>query len=121
MSHSVKLLIVDDEVELLEMYRDFLESEGFEVLTASTGEDALRIFHQNIDVKVIISDSHMGQMNGEEFFMALKKLNDRLPPFLLATGDLNRSEEELKSMGMSGLVLKPFDLDELVLKIKSYI
>jgi CheY-like chemotaxis protein len=121
MSHLPKLLIVDDEVELLEMYRDFLESEGFEVLTASTGEEALKIFQQNTDVKVIISDSHMGQMNGEEFFNALKKSQNKLPPFLLATGDLNRSEEELKSIGMSGLVLKPFDLDELVMKIKSYI
>jgi len=121
MSNLVKLLIVDDEVELLEMYRDFLESEGFEVLTASTGEEALRIFHQNGDVKVIISDSHMGQMNGEEFFHALKKTNQNIPPFLLATGDLNRSEVELKAMGMTGLVLKPFDLDELVVKIKSCI
>ncbi len=121
MSNSVKLLIVDDEIELLEMYRDFLESEGFEVLTASTGEDALRLFHLNSDVKVIISDSHMGHMNGEEFFQALKKAHQNIPPFLLATGDLNRSEMELKSIGMSGLVLKPFDLDELVVKIKSYI
>ena len=121
MGSHVKLLIVDDEVDLLDMYKDFLESEGFEVLIASSGEEGMKIFSANEDIKVIISDSHMGKMNGEEFFYNLKTVKQKVPPFLLATGDLNRSEAELKSMGISGLVLKPFDLDELVLKIKSHI
>jgi CheY-like chemotaxis protein len=108
------ILIVDDEKDLLEMYKDFLESEGYKILTAISGADALVVCNKNKDIALIISDSHMGRMSGLEFLAQLKSKSDSLPKFYLATGDIDKTEEDLKLLGVSRLIMKPFDLTDVI-------
>ena len=115
---KVSILIVDDEIDLLDMYRELFESEGFEVSTALSAVVGMEIIKSNRDIQLIISDSHMKEKTGLEFLEELKETYESIPLFYLATGSLEQSEEKIKSLGAAGLVLKPFDLDEILAKIK---
>ncbi len=113
------ILIVDDEVELLEIYKDLLEAEGFEVQTAISAEVAICIYQQDSSIKLIISDSKMSGMSGLELFKKIKPQGHQLfPIFYLATGDNTQDEAMVKSLGVTRLVLKPFDVDEIIELIK---
>lgn len=115
---DVSILIVDDEHDLLEMYRELFEMDGFVVYTAASATEALSTFEKHPEIQLIISDSNMGEMSGLDLLKALKKNYQTIPVFYLATGAVEQTEEEIKELGGSGLVLKPFDLDEILLRIK---
>lgn len=114
----ISILIVDDEEDLLEMYIDFFTIVGFNVLSASSGPEALEIYKNNLDIRIIISDSRMGTMSGLQFLKTLKATYNTIPIFYLATGSVEETEEHIKSIGGHRLVLKPFELDEILIKIK---
>lgn len=115
---KISILIVDDEEDLLEMYRELFEMDGFLVTTATSAQEGLVLYQKNQDIKVIISDSKMGDMSGIDFLSVLKNKYQTIPVFYLATGASDKTEDEIKSLGGAGLVLKPFDLDEILLRIK---
>lgn len=115
---KVPILIVDDEAELLEMYREIFEMDGFKVMTASSALEGMETFKNNKDIRLIISDANMGDMSGIEFLKSLKATYQTIPVFYLSTGALEETEEHIKSLGGHGLVLKPFDLDEILIKIR---
>lgn len=116
---KILILVVDDEKELLEIYQDVFELEGFRVLTAISALLALETYKNNLDIRVIISDSHMPGMSGIDFLKALTSTYQKIPLFYLSTGEVEQGEEDIKLLGGSGLILKPFNLDELVIKIKN--
>ena len=74
---------------------------------------------KNKNIKLIISDSNMREMSGLDFLRSLKELYKTIPIFYIVTGDLDHSEENIKLLGGHGLVLKPFDLDEILIKIRA--
>lgn len=115
---KIPILIVDDETDLLEMYRELLEMDGFKVFTASSAIEGLETYKNNTHIRLIISDSNMADMSGMEFLASLKSLYQTIPLFYLSTGALEKTEEEIKALGGHGLVLKPFDLDEILIKIR---
>lgn len=116
--NKVSLLIVDDEEDLLNLYKELFESEGFEVETASSAVKGMEILKNRRDIRLVISDSLMKEKTGLEFLAELKEMFEPIPLFYLATGSLEYSEEKIKSLGGTGLVLKPFDLDEILARIK---
>ena len=60
----------------------------------------------------------MGEMSGIEFLKFLKDTYQTIPLFYLSTGAFEQTEDYVKSLGGHGLVLKPFDLDEIIVMIK---
>ena len=110
------ILIVDDEPDLLEMYQEFLEMEGHKVYAAPSAIIGMEIFTNNPAIQIIISDSHMPGMSGIDF---LKKINElpQKPLFYLATGDLDQTNEFIQSLGGTGMIGKPFDLEEVLKRI----
>ena len=115
---KISILIVDDDLDLLWMYQELFEIEGFRVLVAPSAIEAIEVYKNNQDIRLIISDSTMEPVSGIEFLQYLKKTYQTIPIFYLATGDLEMSEEFVKLQGGSGLVLKPFELDEIFIKIR---
>jgi DNA-binding NtrC family response regulator len=112
------ILIVDDENDLLEMYKELFEFEGFKVLTAASANEAIKIYRDNSLIDLIISDSNMGAVSGLDFLKMLKDNNNEIPPFYLATGAFDYTEIEIQKRGASRLILKPFDIDDILEKIK---
>lgn len=111
------ILIVEDESDLLQLCIDVFEIEGFNVIATSDGEEGLSAFEEN-HIDLVISDSHMPKMNGLELLESMEASLKKTPPFFLLTGDLEVTEEELKEKGATGLMAKPFNLDEILEQVK---
>jgi DNA-binding response OmpR family regulator len=112
------VIIIDDEPDLLEICADAFEMEDYDVLTAPDGQKGLDIISSN-EIDVIISDSYMPEMSGLELLASLKERGGAYPLFYLSTGAIDLSEDELKEKGATGLISKPFDLDEILERIKN--
>jgi DNA-binding response OmpR family regulator len=116
--HYPKVLIIDDENDLLDIYEEVLQIEGVQLIKASSGESAFEVCRNQQDIQVIISDSNMGGMTGMELLKNLRSYYQTMPVFYLLTGSFDISEEEVQDAGGRGLILKPFDLDEILERIK---
>jgi DNA-binding response OmpR family regulator len=117
-----KILVVDDEVDLVETIRFPLESEGFTVLVSYNGEDALNQARtENPDL--ILLDIMLPKLDGYKVCRLLK-FDERYRniPILMLTA---KTQEKDKTIGMETgadeYITKPFDMDELLEKVKAYL
>ena len=111
------ILIVDDEEDIMEICSDAFEMEGFRVSGATNGQLALEIFH-NTEIDVVISDSMMPGMTGDELLSKIRECQKSMPHFFLSTGLIDADEEEYIKKGAAGVIRKPFDAFEIVNRIK---
>ncbi|EQC51097.1 response regulator, partial [Bacteriovorax sp. DB6_IX] len=82
---KLKILFVDDEQDLLDLCADAFDMEGHEVIGITNAPDALELLSQN-QYDVIISDSKMPEMSGEQFYTKARELlGEKLPPFFLSS------------------------------------
>lgn len=115
---QISILIVDDEEDFLEISQEFFEAEGFHVLTAYSANEAMNIYKNNLDIRLILCDLKLVGTSGIEFLKALSSTYQNIPVFYLVTGDDERSEEYVKSLGAYGILYKPFDIDITIARIK---
>jgi two-component system alkaline phosphatase synthesis response regulator PhoP len=117
MTNQLKLLIVDDEADILEILQFNLENEGFSIDTASSGEEALEMLSP--DHKLIILDVMMDGISGFRVAEKLRKENVQTPIiFLTAKG----SENDLLtgfSVGADDYISKPFSIKEVIARVKA--
>lgn len=112
MSSVHKLLLVDDEEELLSILESHLEMMGFRLATAHTGPDALEI-HRGQKIDLVVCDFIMPDMGGKELFEAASEL-PACPPFIFCSG-LNESPYgPTLPQGIVGFIQKPFHVDDLI-------
>ncbi len=117
MTNTYTILIVDDEIDLLEMFQDYFEMEGSKVYPALSAAIGLELLDQHDDIQVIISDFHMPGISGLEFLKRVSAHPNKMPLFYLATGDIDQSDSEIIKLGGTGIISKPFDLDLVTKKI----
>lgn len=83
LGNIVTVLCIDDEPSAIETRRLLLESEGYQVIDASTGEDGIRLFQSNkIDVAIV--DYWMSGMNGLSVAREIKRLDPAMPVIMLS-------------------------------------
>ncbi len=106
----MKILIVDDEPEILDCLTDYLEMIGHRIVTANSGLNAVKQLSQQPDIEVVFSDIRMPKMDG----IRLKQKIGETLPFIFMSGHLD-DEKELQQLGVNytGFLLKPFKLAEL--------
>jgi two-component system phosphate regulon response regulator PhoB len=117
---SAKVLIVEDEAPLAEMLRYNLEAEGFRVMHAETGEEAL-ILLQEEHPDLVVLDWMLPGVSGIELCRRLRSKSDsRNVPIIMLTA---RGEETDRIRGLStgadDYVVKPFSLPELMARVKA--
>ena len=117
-----KILIVDDEQDIVDSLKFVLEAEGYECFTALNGEDGLKAAKE-VMPDLIILDIMMPKMNGYKISRLLKfdsKYKDI--PIIMLTA---RSQEEDKLIGeetgANEYITKPFDLDFVIEKVNEYL
>src|SRR5687768_1246575 len=105
------VLAVDDEAPILGIMRLTLETAGFRVLTATTGEDAIALDREH-DPDAVLLDLVLPDISGME---VLRELRHRRPelPVVVITADVTKNQETLPDPSVEYLV-KPFEPDELV-------
>jgi PAS domain S-box-containing protein len=113
------ILVVDDEVQLVRVYARLLRAIGYEVLTASSGKQAVEILRQQgRRVSLVILDMIMPDMSGRQTFEAIQEIVPGTK-VLLATGfSLEGQAQEIMAHGCSGIIKKPFDAATLSAKVQ---
>lgn len=119
---SKKILIADDEVDIVETLQFMLEVEGFECITAYNGEDALNLAKREMP-DLLILDVMMPKINGYKVCRLLKfDIKYKNIPILMVTA---RSQEEDKAIGeetgADEYITKPFEINDVVEKVKKYL
>jgi two-component system NtrC family response regulator len=111
------ILIVDDEKNYLLVLSAVLEEEGYEVLTALSGPEALEI-KKTSDLDLILTDMKMPGMDGIELLEHIKALDPDLPVIMMtAHGTVDKAVEAMQK-GAYSYILKPFDNDRLTIYVK---
>lgn len=117
---TARVLVVDDDETLQLLLRTLLAGEGFDVVSASDGAEALAMVAQEVP-DVIILDYLMPYMNGIEVLKSLRRMPraSGTPVILLTGRDLGVSEREALDNGADYYMKKPFEIDTLVLRVKA--
>jgi len=112
------VLIVDDELFIVELYRDILQLRGYRVVgTAFDGEEALRKYGNSADKPdVIIMDHRMPVMNGVDATKEIIKLNPNQKVIFVSADVL--VEKEAREAGAVEFLPKPFRMDDLIEKME---
>ena len=114
------ILIVDDEPNYLIVISELLKEESYEVLTAQSGEDGLKIVEET-DLDLVLTDMRMPGMGGLEFLKAIKKYNKDLPVIMItAFGEVEKAVVAMKA-GAYNYLAKPFNNEELLVNIRKAI
>jgi putative two-component system response regulator len=122
MDMKVKILVVDDEDRNLRLMKLLLTSFGYDVLTASNGEEALEMVH-DIPPDVILLDIMMPKMDGFEVAKQLKREEEtKIIPIVMVTA-LNGVEDRVKALeaGADDFLNKPVDKTELRARVQSLV
>jgi DNA-binding response OmpR family regulator len=113
-----KILVVDDELEIRDMLSRFLTEQGYKVIMAANGEEAIE-FAEKEDPQAILLDILMPGIDGIETCKRLKaKEQTRFIPIIMATALWERYMEAIE-VGADDFVSKPFNLMELSHRVKS--
>jgi DNA-binding response OmpR family regulator len=117
-----KILVVDDEADLVETIRFSLEVEGFETMVAYNGEEALSLARKE-NPDLIILDLMLPKLDGYKVCRLLK-FDERYKhiPILMLTAKAQERDRLLgKETGADDYMTKPFDIDQLMEKVKFYL
>lgn len=117
-----RILVIDDEELIVKSLKKLLENNGFEVFVAKRGEDALIIAEEE-KFDLIVADIRMPGMNGVEtirgIYENLRKANGETIPVIFITGYTDEEiEQKARALNPIAYIYKPFDIEELVSKVK---
>jgi two-component system response regulator (stage 0 sporulation protein F) len=107
-----RILLVDDDAEMRALLVDVLRDEGFEVLQAANGAEALLVLHREV-VAAIVLDKNMPGLSGMELLPGLHVICPRTPVIIITAFGDERTAEETGARGGAGVLFKPFRMDDL--------
>jgi two-component system sensor histidine kinase/response regulator len=119
---KARLLVVEDEVNLLESIRTVLELDGYEVVTAENGAQALAQLRSGHPLpELIVSDIMMPVMSGIELLKEVRKNPDWIAiPFIFLTARSEKADvQRSKLLGVDDYLIKPFDVSDLLIAIEA--
>lgn len=122
MTEKAKILVVDDEADSLEIMRMILENAGYDVQTASNGQEALsKINEQKLDL--IFLDVKMPKMDGKELCRKLKRDPEtaKIPVVLHSASGNEQTRARAIEAGADGFMFKPFTMEKLVGIVKEHL
>ena len=115
---DVKILVVDDEARMRKLVKDFLTIKGFIVLEAQDGEQALKVFDENKDIKLILLDVMMPKLDGFETLEVLRQYS-KVPVIMLTARSEERDELLGYKLGVDEYITKPFSPKILVARVEA--
>ncbi len=113
-----KLLFVDDEAHLRKLYLEFFTREGYEVVTAATGREAIQLVQKG-NFELAVLDIEMNGINGLELLKELKALRSDLPIIINSAYSVYMSD--FKSWLAEDYIIKSSDIKPLLTKIKKLV
>lgn len=115
---KIKILVVDDESRMRKLVRDFLEREGFEVLEAGDGVEAMDLFYEEKEVALVILDVMMPKMDGWQTLREIRQTS-QVPVIMLTARSEERDELQGFKIGVDEYISKPFSPKILVARVEA--
>ena len=115
---KIKILVVDDESRMRKLVKDFLEREGFEVLEAGDGMEAMEIFYEEKEIALIILDVMMPKMDGWQVCREVRQ-SSKVPIIMLTARSEERDELQGFDLGIDEYISKPFSTKILVARVEA--
>lgn len=115
------ILLVDDQKNTRKVLSAILKDEGYEVVPAAGGSEALRAFKQRDHVDLVLSDLKMPAMDGIELYRRMGEIREP-PPFIIMTayGTVKSAVQAMRD-GVSNYLIKPLDFEELLIVVNKAI
>ncbi len=113
---KTKILIVDDESRMRKLIRDFLEREGYQILEASDGVEAMDLFYGNKNIDLIILDVMMPRMDGWQVCKEVRQYS-KVPIVMLTARAEEQNELKGFQLGVDEYIAKPFSPKILVARV----
>lgn len=114
----IRILLLEDDKDLNMLTTSYLKSAGFLVTSVFNGLDGLNKFGEE-KYDLIISDIMMPLCDGFEFAREIREFNKEVPIIFMTARDDKHSKQLGYKIGIDDYIVKPFDLDELILKINA--
>ena len=111
-----RILIVEDDAQILELLSDFLKQNGCETITASDGKTASLMLKRQ-DYDLVLMDLMLPEKSGEELIAELRGYSDA-PVIVLSAKSMLETRLEVLKLGADDYILKPFDLNEVLVRIQ---
>ncbi|MGN1167414.1 MAG: response regulator transcription factor [Lachnospiraceae bacterium] len=115
---KIKILVIDDETRMRKLVRDFLEREGFIVLEAENGMEAMEIFYEDKDIALLILDVMMPKMDGWQVCREVRQ-SSNVPIIMLTARSEERDELQGFELGVDEYISKPFSPKILVARVEA--
>lgn len=113
-----RILVVDDDKNTRWLTQTILETEGYQVLCAKDGEEALALLDREY-IDLVVLDIMMPKMDGYAFTEALRAANANLPILMVSAKQLPADRNRGFRLGIDDYMVKPVDEEELLLRIKA--
>jgi CheY-like chemotaxis protein len=114
---GLRVLLVDDERDIVEVIQDRLEAYGFTVVTAATGREALKtLAGESFDG--VFMDVKMPEISGIEALEEIRKKDQKIPVIIITSSSIQESAVEALAKGANDFILKPFEWRDLKSKIE---
>jgi len=119
LNNKKKILVIDDEEFIRELVKDILEIEGIDSDLAEDSNKAIE-FVKNNEYSLIFLDKNLNGENIKDLISAIKnnKCNAKI---IIITGEMFVDEEYLQNVGADDYLLKPFDFESLINKVKEHL
>ena len=117
MNDRARILVVDDEPQLIRVLRTGLKSRGYDVRSASDGESGLESFNE-WHPDLVITDLAMPNVDGLEFCRRLRAIS-QVPIIVLSAKGEEKTKVEALDIGADDFVTKPFGIDELLARVRA--
>ena len=119
-----KIMIVDDHEDIREVVHVLLTNEGYQIIEAKDGKEALELLDDEIDL--IILDVMMPEMNGYEAVKVIRAMNDRpdgknIPIIAMTANSFAEDVQASLDAGMNAHLSKPIVIDEVIKTILRYV
>lgn len=115
---NLKILVVDDESRMRKLVKDFLVKQGYQVLEAGDGSEALDIFFANQDIALIILDVMMPKMDGWQVCREVRAYS-KVPIIMLTARADEKDELQGFELGVDEYIAKPFSPKILVARVEA--
>ena len=115
---QIKILVVDDESRIRKLVGDFLKKDGYQVIEASDGSEALDIFYAQQDIALVILDVMMPRLDGWQVCRELRAYS-KVPIIMLTAKSEERDELMGFELGVDEYITKPFSPKILVARVEA--
>lgn len=115
-----KILVIEDDKEINNLICEYMASAGYEMLSATNGLSGLSILEKNDDIDLCLLDLMLPMKSGDRVIQSLREFSD-VPVIILSAKDTIQTKIDLFRLGADDYLTKPFDLDELLVRVEAVI